>query len=147
MFEIEMNYWHWWVAGVVLAAVEMVIPGGVFLWLGLSAGVLGLILLTAPDLSWQVQFLVFALLSMASVMVVRVYLKRQIQESDHPNLNRRLAQYVGRTVVLESEVANGRGHAYIDDSLWAVECEESLPAGARVKVTGTDGMLLRVERV
>ena len=39
-----------------------------FLWLGLSAGVVGLMLFVVPDISWQTQFFTFAVLVTAIVL-------------------------------------------------------------------------------
>ena len=37
-------FWHWWVLGLVLVVIEMIAPGFFLLWIGLAAGVTGLIL-------------------------------------------------------------------------------------------------------
>ncbi len=58
----SIEFWHWWVAAVALIIVEALAPGAVFLWLGVSAGVVGAILLVVPDLSWEYQVLIFAVL-------------------------------------------------------------------------------------
>ena len=52
----SINYWHWLIAGVVLIVLEVFAPGAFFLWLGVSAGVVGLILVMFPDMGWESQF-------------------------------------------------------------------------------------------
>jgi membrane protein implicated in regulation of membrane protease activity len=59
-------------------------------------------------------------------------------------LNRRTAGYVGRVVALDEPIANGRGRARIDGSIWLVAGPD-LPAGTQVRITGSDGTVLRVE--
>ena len=141
----QIEFWHWWIAGVALVIVEVFAPGAIFMWLGISAGIVGAMLLAVPDISWQVQFLVFAVLSVGSIAGWRVYLKRNPTETDLPTLNRRGEQYVGRVFTLEDGITNGTGVVRVDDSRWKIEGED-LPAGTKVRVTGVEGTVLKVER-
>ncbi len=141
----QIEFWHWWIAGVALVIVEVFAPGAIFMWLGISAGIVGAMLLAVPDISWQVQFLVFAVLSVGSIAGWRVYHKRNPTETDLPTLNRRGEQYVGRVFTLEDGITNGTGVVRVDDSRWKIEGED-LPAGTKVRVTGVEGTVLKVER-
>ncbi len=141
----QIEFWHWWIAGVALVIVEVFAPGAIFMWLGISAGIVGAMLLAVPDISWQVQFLIFAVLSVGSIAGWRVYHKRNPTETDLPTLNRRGEQYVGRVFTLEDGITNGTGVVRVDDSRWKIEGED-LPAGTKVRVTGVEGTVLKVER-
>lgn len=141
----HLEFWHWWIAGIALVIIEVFAPGAVFLWMGISAGVVGAVLLAVPDISWQVQFLVFAVLSVGSIAGWRVYHKRNPTESDQPSLNRRGEQYVGRVFTLQDGITDGTGTIRVDDSRWKIEGED-LPAGTKVRVTGVEGTVLKVER-
>ena len=44
----QVEFWHWWILGVGLVIIEIVAPGAFFLWLGVSAGATGLVLLIFP---------------------------------------------------------------------------------------------------
>ncbi|WP_267223287.1 NfeD family protein [Dyella silvae] len=46
--------------------------------------------------------------------------------------------------LLQAVPAGGEGWARISGEQWRVHCESALPAGARVRVVGRDGLLLRV---
>ena len=81
---------------------------------------------------------------MVSAVGWRAYLHRHPTETDKPTLNRRSQQYVGRTFTLEEAIVNGQGKIHVDDSTWKIEGED-LPAGTKVKVTGADGTVLKVE--
>lgn len=141
----QIEFWHWWIAAVVLLIIEILAPGAVFMWMGFAAGVVGLLLLVAPDLSWELQFLVFGLLSVAAIVAWRAYQRRNPTETDLPSLNRRGEQYVGRVFTLEDGITNGTGVVRVDDSRWKIEGED-LPAGTKVRVTGVEGTVLKVER-
>ncbi len=140
----EFEFWHWWVAAIVLIVIEVFAPGTVALWMAVSAAVVGLLLLAVPDLTWQVQFLVFAVLSVATVIGWRAYQLRYPTLSDQPTLNRRGEQYVGRAVTLTEAIVNGTGKIHIDDTMWKVEGAD-LPEGTQVRVTGVEGTVLTVE--
>ena len=51
----EIVFWHWWAAAIVFVIVEVFAPSAIFLWLGVSAGVVGALLLVLPDTTWQIQ--------------------------------------------------------------------------------------------
>ena len=138
----SLAFWHWLLLGVVLAIIEVFAPGAFFLWLGISAGIVGVILWLVPELSWEFQLLIFAILAVASVVIARRYLSAHPLKTDLPNLNRRGQQYVGRTFTLEEPVINGQGKIQVDDSTWKITCEDC-EAGTRVTINGVDGVVLR----
>jgi hypothetical protein len=140
----QIEFWHWWVAAVVLIVIEALAPGAIFLWLGVSAAVVGVVLLLAPDLAWEYQVLIFAVLSVALVIGWRVYHRGHPTETDLPTLNRRGEQYIGRKLTLDVAIVNNVGKVKLDDTNWKIEGDD-LPAGARIEVVGVDGVVLKVE--
>jgi len=145
----KVVFWHWWVLGIILLVLEMMAPGAFFLWMAVAAGVVGFTMLFAPDLAWEYQILIFAVLSVVSIAAWRVYLRRNPTETDEPLLNRRGAQYVGRVFILDSDMPLGRGKIHVDDTTWRAVCDdgEDMAAGSRVKVVDVDGTTLKVEAV
>ena len=145
MFLEQIEFWHWLVAGVVFVILEIFAPGFILLWLGVAAGVVGLVLLAIPGLTWQGQMLIFAVLSVASVGGWRVFARKRPIESDHPTLNKRGSQYIGQVFTLSEGIVNGTGMLHVDDTRWKVRGED-LPSGTKVTVTGVEGTVLTVER-
>ena len=142
-FLSRAEFWHWWVLALILLALEVAAPGTFFLWLAIAAGVVGVIVLILPDLYWQVQVLLFAVLGVAAVGAWRLYAKRLPQSSDDPTLNRRGEQYVGQVFHLTEAIVDGRGRMKVADTIWRVAGPD-LPAGAKVRVVGVEGTVLRV---
>ncbi len=138
-------YWHWWILGVALIILEIFAPGAIFMWMGIAAGIVGFILMLFPDISWQVQFFIFSLLSVASIVVWYFYLKKNPTKTEQPTLNKRGHQYVGRTFTLEEAIVNNIGKIKVDDSTWKIE-GENCEVGAQIKVTDVDGVVLKVEK-
>ncbi|NGY06593.1 NfeD family protein [Solimonas terrae] len=142
----DIVYWHWWVAGLVFLTLEAMMPGAIFLWMGISAGLVGLLALMAPGLGWQIDFVVFGVLAVASVLAWRRFRPGAVA-SDQPTLNRRGQSYVGRRFTLSEPLVNGVGTLRVDDSQWRISGSVDVPAGAQVRVIGVDGATLRVEQI
>jgi len=138
------SHWSWWIAAAVLVMLEVAAPGVFFLWLGVSAAVVGGLVFFLPELDWKIQFAVFAVLSIMTVVLSRRYLRRHPLATDRPTLNRRADAQIGREFELTVPIRDGRGVAQIDGTRWQLAGPD-LEAGARVRVTGVDGTVLQVE--
>jgi membrane protein implicated in regulation of membrane protease activity len=110
MFTNLTIHYGWWLLALVLVGAELMVPGFFMLWIGIAAAAVGLILLFAPPLSFEVQAILFAALAVVSCFVYWKFIRRAIDEpSDLPLLNRRGEQLIGRRFVLETAIANGQG--------------------------------------
>ena len=138
----NLNWWHWMVLAVLLAAAETLVPVAVVIWFSASAVVISL-LMVVLDIPWQFQLIGFALLGLAALLVYRGYRKKNPGTFEQPNLNQRGLQYVGSELVLVEAIEQGSGKAKLGDGVWKVSGPE-LPAGARVRVTGVNGTILTV---
>jgi inner membrane protein len=137
-------FWHWWALGGLLVIVEAFAPGFMFLWFGAAAGLVGLVLVLWPGLGLSFQLLMYASLLLLCVFGWRWYQRARPVVTDHPDLNRRGAQYVGRRFSLVAPIVNGRGRIKVGDSSWAVAGPD-LPAGRIVEVIGVEGVVLQVQ--
>ena len=139
-------YWYWLAAGVLLIAIEAVLPGVFMIWLGVSAIVTALATLIFPDMALVYQLLIYAVLSVGTVLTGRRWMGRLNETSEQPNLNRRGIQYVGQVYTLDQPIRSGRGRVRVEDTTWSV-ADPDLPAGARIRVIDVEGATLKVERV
>ncbi|MBI1272548.1 MAG: NfeD family protein [Alphaproteobacteria bacterium] len=144
MFE-EIVFWHWFGVAAVLMAMEMLAPGAFLLWIGIASAITGVVLLALPELSLQWQLLAFSVLAVLAVVLSRKFIKRSDSGTTDPALNQRTMRYVGQTVTLETAIEGGRGRATVGDSSWIVSGPD-LPIGSKVKIVGSDGAVLRVEK-
>ncbi len=142
---IQLQFWHWLVLAVLLTIIEVFAPGTFFVWMGVSAALVGLLLWLMPELAWELQVLAFALLSVTSVVVWRYVQKRRPIQTEQPLLNRRGEQYVGRVFTLQEPIVNGHGKIRVDDSIWKVQGEDC-EAGTKVMVSSAEGVVLLVTR-
>lgn len=137
-------FWHWWILAGLLLILELTAPAFFFLWLGIAAAAVGLILLVFPNIPIETQLVLFGIASIVAVLAWRKYRESRPLTTDQPNLNRRGHQYINRVFSLDSAIVNGVGKVTVDDSTWKVKGPD-LPAGTPVKVTGVDGTVFTVE--
>jgi len=142
----NMDFWHWWVIGIVFVVLEVFSPAAFFLWLGVSAGIVGLFMLVQPEMTWEWQLSLFALFSVISTVVGRRWFASNQKQTDQPALNRRGEQYVGRIFTLKEPIVNGAGKIKVDDTTWKISGTD-MAAGDKVRVVGVDGVVLKVESV
>jgi inner membrane protein len=146
VFLIDLGpVWDWLLLAALLLALEIVVPGVHFVWFGFAAAIVaGLVFGTG--IPWGVQLVAFGVIACAFVYFLRGYASPARIKSDEPDLNIRGQQYVGRTVTVEDAISGGRGKVRIGDTLWTARGPD-VPAGASVKVTGVDGIVLVVAAV
>ena len=140
----QIEFWYWLIAAVVMVIIEMIIPAAYFLWMGVSAFVVGLLLYAIPALPLLIQVIIFGVLSVVSLLLYKRYQKTNPAEKDEPSLNRRGEQYIGRMFTLEEPIVNGVGKIRVDDSSWKVMGPD-MPVGSKVRVMSVDGTAFNVE--
>lgn len=142
-FFVEYGAWSWVIVGLVLLGLELMAPGGVFLWLGIAAIVTAAVRFVLP-LDWPRQIGVFGVLGLVSVLFwLRVMRERGGEATDRPLLNNRAEQHVGEELVLAEPIVAGVGRVPVGDTIWRVAGPD-LPAGAKIRVVGYEGAVLKV---
>lgn len=138
-------FWYWWALAAVLLVLEMMLPGVVFLFLAIGAGTAGLFLLVMSDLSMELQLLTFAVVSVVAAVGLRKTLRRLQYIDSKPNsLNARGEALIGRVIVLDGPILNGRGRVSLGDGSWSVTGPDMVK-GAKVRVKSVNGTELTVE--
>lgn len=141
-----MEFWHWFAFGGVLLLVEMLAPATIFLWPGIAAVAMGVVVFAAQDMPWTMAVPLWAILSVVTAFGWRAYRAKNPAPVDPAaaTLNQRGSQYVGRNFTLTTAIVNGVGQMKVDDTVWKVVSDTDFVAGATVKVTAVDGTSLRV---
>ena len=139
----QLSHWTWWIAGVLLVVVEVVAPGTFFLWMGVSAGVVGVVLYLAPGIAWEIQLAIFAACSLLSILLSRKYLQKSKEETS--TLGQRGKRYIGMVVLVEDAIANGIGKVRVEDTLWRVQGPD-VEKGSRVRIVDINGATFQVEK-
>lgn len=146
---MQLEWWHWAVAGIVLVLAELAIPAFVLVWFGLGALLVALILAVFPvGLTAQLMLWLLASLALTSGWF-KVFkpgqLKTPIGGSD--------ASVVGEIGLLTRDVAPfNKGEVrfqkpILGGEVWACLADSEIPAGSRVRLVAVEGSYLKVEKV
>lgn len=136
-------HWVWISIGLILAALELLVPGVYLIWLAVAAIVTGLLAL-GLDLALPAQIIVFVSTSLIAAYSARRFLRDSPIESTDPLLNQRGSRLVGETAIVTQALDGGLGRIKYGDSEWIARGPD-LEVGARVRIIGSDGAILLVE--
>ena len=142
-----MNWWMWAVLGLVLAAGEILTPGGFFVvFFGLAALVVALLAAVGlADALWF-QILLFSIFSVLSLLVFRNPLLRYMGR--HTRRTPEVDSLIGDLALASSAMpAGGVGQAELRGSTWNARnaSQAALAAGSRCRVTRVEGLVLWLE--
>ena len=136
-------HWVWISIGLVLAALEMLVPGVYLIWLAVAAIITGA-LTFGLGLGLPAQVIIFVSLALIAAFSAKRFLRDSPIESSDPLLNRRGSRMVGETAIVTQAFDGGSGRVKLGDSEWLARGPD-LPVGTRVRITDSDGTVLVVE--
>jgi len=139
----------WALIGIVLIFVEFFIPGLVIAFFGVGALLTaGLVWIFHPSLS--VQLIFFMASSIVFLVALRKYVKRVFLgktagEGDERNFN----IDVGKIIPVVEFIQPGEvgGKVRHQGTLWSAKASEPIAPGESVRITGSEGITLIVEKV
>jgi membrane protein implicated in regulation of membrane protease activity len=136
-------HWVWLTLGLVLAGLEMLVPGLYLIWLALAAIITG-VLTVALDLSLPAQVIDFVFLSLIAAFSAKRFLRDKPIESADPLMNRPGQRLVGQSVLVVQPIEHGSGRVKLGDSEWIARGPDTA-AGQWVRIKGSEGPILLVE--
>ncbi|TXY04146.1 NfeD family protein [Vibrio mimicus] len=143
----QLNFWHWLAFGLILLAAELLGTAGYFLWLGLSALLVG-VLLTVMPMGWQLQWLAFASFSLVTTWLWwRRQFNQDKKQDAERDLNQKDKQLIGRVIQIAEDTPAGEFQISLGDTRWTARCDQDLEQGSRVSVIAVDGIILIVRPV
>ncbi len=143
----QVNFWHWMAFGLALLLVELLDTAGYFLWLGLSGIVVGIILTFIP-MSWQLQWVSFAVFSLVTTWLWwRRQLSQDQQSDQQRELNQKHKQLIGLKVRVDTDVLEGGFRLKVGDTTWSAYTEQKLQASSLVEIVDVRGITLHVKPI
>jgi len=141
--------WLWLYAGAFLMLLELLAPGFVIFFFGLSAATVGLVRLALGDPftgTWQlIAFSVFTILYLA---VLRRLLKNLFQGASEASGTDFEHETIGRTGTVVTAIRPGlAGRVLIGDAEWTAVAEQEIAVGADVKVVAQSNLTMKVEPI
>jgi len=142
--------WIWLYIGAGLMLAEILVPGFVLFFFGLSAATLGVLILVLPEsfqltLAWQLAL--FSLFSVVYLVTLRRYLKSVFLGDSEDRLSAS-DDFAGRTGEVTSAIAVGvPGRVTVGDAEWDAVSVAPISAGTKVKILSRKNLTLTVEAV
>ena len=147
---MQIEWWHWAVAGVALILAELAVPAFVLIWFGLGGLLVALVLAISGDFSLNAQLGLWLVASLAFTglwfkVFRRGQFKTRIGSSD--------ADVVGEIGLLTRDVAPfEKGEVrfqkpILGSEAWACLSDESIAAGTRVKLVSVEGSFVKVAKL
>lgn len=149
-FLSSLGFWNWLLLALALFLLETLIPGVHFLWFGLAAFIVGMIVAVVSGMGHAELFpFAWQLVMFATLAVVTVFGVKKLAGAspmdERPDINAPGSQFIGRIVVVEENIVGGRGKVRAGDSVWLAQGEDA-PRGTKVMVSGMNGTALVVSR-
>lgn len=142
----KLVFWYWFSFGIFLLVLELLGATGFFLWIGIASLLTGAIVWLLPNLVWYAQVTIFALLAVLHTAYWWRFTKNYSPKTkDHPKLNQRGQQYIGKECIMLEPIQNGEGKVRLGDTVWTVTADHDIPKNKKVRVIDANGTVLKVE--
>lgn len=136
----------WMIAGLVLAALEFIVPGFVIIFFGAGAFLTGILTWIFPAISPTLQVLIFTVLSLVSLFAFRrqaVGTGAKVKADSNTDYD---DDFIGReAVVIEAISSSAPGKVEFNGANWNAESNVDLVPSSRVKIVSRKGLTLVVE--
>jgi membrane protein implicated in regulation of membrane protease activity len=139
-----MSWWIWVALGLVLAAIELATPGGIFIiFFGIAALAVGALTLAGLVTSTWVQWLLFPIIALVAVRLFRQPLLGRLGMGESNAVD----TLVGEVATPSTDIPpGGHGRAEMRGSTWNVRNVATVPiaAGQRCRVVTVQGLVLDI---
>ena len=143
----SMSGTKWITVGVLLLILEVVTGTTYILWPAVAALIVGLIVFILP-LGWEMQFLLFFILSSVLLVVGHKYVRPKMKGGEPSDLNDRARSMVGMRVKAIADFETGIGRVQVGDTQWRASIEDGTALeGQELRVMSVKGTTLQVEAV
>lgn len=135
----------WFIIGLVLFLLELVIPGFVIFFFGVGAWLTALLcLITDPGINIQV--VVFAITSVASLLAFRKMIQKKFFYVREDRSDAVEDEFTGKEAIAVSDFGSDkRGKVDFKGTSWKAESNEEIKAGQTVIILEKENFLLKVE--
>ena len=139
----------WFLIGLALLLVELALPGLIVMFFGLGAWITAILCL-ATAASLNVQLLVFIATSLASLLLMRKWLKGiftghvKATQDTHQDLS----DFIGAQARVTRAIGiHAPGQVELHGTDWAASSDRDIPEGTLVRVIDRDSLTLKVTPV
>ena len=135
----------WFLVGLGLLLLELVLPGLVILFFGAGAWVTALVCtITDVNLNWQI--LIFLVASLLGLVLLRKYLKKRFFMRSDKEIDDQLEEFIGRRALAIDDFKNGSGKVEFKGTQWTARSSEPVSKGDWVIIRSKDSLTFKVEK-
>ena len=144
-----MPWWGWIIFGALLFGSELMFIDAAFylVFIGLAAIITGLVDLLGLSLEYWAQWMLFAGLSLVSMVLFRQQLYEKLRGGSGPGYESGPA---GETIELEEDLAPGDScRMSYRGTTWTVfnANADAMASGEKVRIDSVDGLTLKIQKI
>ncbi len=148
---MQIEWWHWIIAGFCLIGLELIVPSFTIIWFGLGALVVGVLKVVWPGFPLAGQFLLWSVASICFTVVWFRFIKPG-KNRTHAGMSKE--GIVGETgiIIRGTDDSYGRGIVRFRISVlgadeWGCYADDALHVGDTVRVLDIEGQILKVTKI
>lgn len=149
---MELDLWILWlIAAGILLVIELLTSLVATLCVAIGCIGAAIVALAGATLGWQLGVMAAGIVlafAFVAPWINRIHNRRQNAHSDNYNSN--MEALIGRETTVDCEIVSGRpGRVRVDGDSWQAVSTDGQPigAGCRVRITGYDSIILKVEKL
>ena len=137
----------WAAFGLFLLVCEFFVPGIFLMFFGIGALVAALLSWIIPVMPVACQWIVFAVVSLASLLMLRKRMKKVFAGRTTVSQDKLDDDFTDRRATAVTPLEPGAvGKVELHGAEWAATADEPIPANAQVVVVSRDGLQLKVRK-
>ena len=147
---MEFAWWHWAVAGLILILAELAVPAFVLIWFGLGALVVAIVAAVSPESGITAQLAIWLVVSIALVGLWFRIFKPNVHKTHVGMSDYNLVGEIGLLTRAVAPFQNGEVRfqkPMVGSDVWPCMADETIPAGARVRVLSVEGSFVKVGKI
>ncbi len=137
----------WFLVGLALFIMELVLPGLIIAFFGVGAFVVAIVCLIA-DIGTNAQLIIFMASSVVSLLCLRKWLKGIFlgHVKSKQDMTKELEDIIGERAVVKEKIApRVAGKVELHGTDWIAEADEDIAEGTTVKVVDKKNIRLKVK--
>ncbi len=146
----NIEYWHWIVVGLLFSVSEIFLPSFIFLWIGVSAIIVGIVL-SMTALTFNVQLILWMILSVCCLVSWFKFISPKFKTRSLAGMG--LESLIGQqatVIIFDKASSNGQvkfSVPVLGNDEWDFTCTDDVIPGDRVKVTDVFGNKLLTKKI
>jgi membrane protein implicated in regulation of membrane protease activity len=134
----------WFLIGLGLLLLELILPGLVILFFGVGAWIAALAcVIFEPNLNWQI--LIFLVASLLGLVLLRKYLKKRFFGKRDEEAQDQLEEFIGRKAKAIEDFKDGSGKVEFKGTRWSARSDDPVTKGQWVTIQSKESLTLLVK--